>query len=53
MVVMVVVSGVVKGFGLLRIWILGIVAFGFLIYDVVTFAFSLAAANCTVVEIFK
>ena len=36
--VVMMVLGVVKGFGLLRILILGIAAFGFLIYDVMTFA---------------
>ena len=38
--VVMMVSGVVKGFDLSRTRILGIAAFGFLIYDVVTFDFQ-------------
>ena len=38
--VVMMVSGVIKRFGLLRIRIFGIAALGFLTYDVVTFTFQ-------------
>ena len=38
--VVMMVSGVVEGFGVLKIRILGISAFGFLIYTMVTFSFQ-------------
>ena len=38
--VVMMLSGAIKGFGLLRIRILGIAASGFLIYDIVTFTFQ-------------
>ena len=52
--VVMMVSGVIKGIGLLRIGIfLGIAAFGFHIYDAVTFTIQFVAIDCTVVKISK
>ena len=47
--VVVVVLGVTKGLGLIRVRILGIAILGFLVYGL----FSSVAIDCTVVEISK